>query len=106
MRATPDLVFRSLADPTRRALFERLSRERGLTVWKLTEGSGVSQPAVSKHLRLLREAGLVEARHEGRETRYSARARGLAPMFNWLHQYRAFWEERFARLDAVLDRME
>ena len=102
----PDLVFRSLADPTRRALFERLSREGGLTVRRLTAESGVSQPAVSKHLRLLREAGLVAAQPQGRETRYSARPRGLAPMFNWLHYHRTFWEERFGRLDAVLENMK
>jgi DNA-binding transcriptional ArsR family regulator len=82
MSDTTDLIFRSLADPTRRAIFEHLSRDRGSTVHSLTKRAGISQPAVSKHLRLLRKAGLVRGRREGRETRYKARARGLTPLFS------------------------
>ncbi|MGH7997816.1 MAG: ArsR/SmtB family transcription factor [Opitutaceae bacterium] len=106
MRPSADLVFKSLADPTRRLLFEQLSRDRGATVRRLTERAGVSQPAVSKHLRLLREAGLVRGEHQGRETRYTANARGLTPLFGWLEYHSAFWEERFDRLDALLKKME
>ena len=79
MHAASDLLFRTLGDPTRRALFERLAHGDMLTVRALTEHSGVSQPAVSKHLAVLRRAGLVEARPAGRETHYRARPRGLAP---------------------------
>lgn len=106
MRCQPDFIFKSLADPTRRAIFERISRHRGLTVRSLTDQSGVSQPAVSKHLRMLKAAGLVRARHEGRETRYSVRPRGLAPLFNWIEFYRTFWEDRFDRLETLLKRMD
>jgi DNA-binding transcriptional ArsR family regulator len=99
-------VFTALADPTRRGLFERLSREGELTVWVLTESSGVSQPAVSKHLRVLKQAGLVRARHRGRETHYSAQPRALTPLVDWMNYYSRFWHERFDRLEDLLKRME
>src|SRR2546425_9208803 len=77
MRASPDAVFKSLADPTRRAILERLIREGELTVGVITGESGVSQPMVSKHLAVLKSAGLVRDRRAGRETHYSAQPRGL-----------------------------
>src|SRR3954469_10747567 len=101
----PDDVFRSLADPTRRAILERLIREGELTVRALTDESGVSQPMVSKHLAVLKAAGLVRDRREGREAHYTAQAKGLAPLVNWLEHYRAFWSARFDRLDDLLKRM-
>src|ERR1700733_1972837 len=89
MRPTPPTAtLHSLADPTRRALFERLARHGPLTVRDLTAHSGVSQPAVSKHLSFLRSAGLVEAPHHGRHTYYSARPQGLAPLITWLSVHR------------------
>ena len=106
MPATPDAVFKSLADPTRRAIFERLCRSGDQTVWMLTGDAGISQPAVSKHLRVLKHAGLVRARHRGRQTHYSARPQGLAPMFRWINFYSSFWHERFDRLEDLLKRME
>ena len=99
-------VFTALADPTRRGLFERLSREGELTVRLLTGNSGVSQPAVSKHLRLLKQARLVRSRHRGRETYYSAHPRALAPLVDWMNYYSGFWHHRFDRLEAVLKRMD
>jgi DNA-binding transcriptional ArsR family regulator len=99
-------VFTALADPTRRAIFERLSREGELTVRVLTDRSGVSQPAVSKHLRVLKHTGLVKARHKGRQTHYRARPRGLAPLVDWMNFYSSFWEDRFNRLEDLLRRME
>ena len=99
-------VFTALADPTRRALFERLSREGEMTVRLLTDNSGVSQPAVSKHLGVLKHAGLVRARHKGRQTHYSARPRGLAPLVDWMSYYSRFWHERFDRLEDLLNRMD
>ena len=106
MKNVPDAVFKSLADPTRRALFERLSRDGEQTVGALTERAGVSQPAVSKHLRILKEAGLVRARQDGRETHYSAQPKALAPLANWMNHYGRFWLERFDRLEDVLKRMD
>lgn len=106
MNKFPDAVFKSLADPTRRALFERLSRNGEQTVRMLTDHAGVSQPAVSKHLRILKRAGLVRARHSGRETRYKAHPRALAPLVNWLSYYSRFWQDRFDRLEDLLKRMD
>ena len=99
-------VFTALADPTRRALFQRLSREGELTVRLLTARSGVSQPAVSKHLRILKHTGLVKARHAGRQTHYSARPRGLAPLVDWMTFYSSFWQDRLNRLEDLLKRMD
>ena len=84
-----DILFRSLADPTRRAIFERLCREGEQTVGALTAQAGVSQPAVSKHLGVLKQAGLVRDRHEGRQTHYSAQLGALAPLIDWTSQMAA-----------------
>jgi DNA-binding transcriptional ArsR family regulator len=106
MLAASGNVFIALADPTRRALFQRLSREGELTVRVLTDRSGVSQPAVSKHLRVLKRTGLVRARHRGRQTHYSARPRGLAPLVDWMNFYGNFWQDRLNRLEDLLKRMD
>ena len=105
-RTNPDDVFKALADPTRRALFERLSREGELTVHRLTQSSGVSQPAVSKHLGQLKEAGLVRDRRAGRETHYSACPQALAPLMDLMQFYTNFWSDRLERLENLLDRMD
>ena len=102
----PTAIFKSLCDPTRRAIFERLCRDGELTVHVLTDFSGVSQPAVSKHLGQLARAGLVKKRAEGRETHYRAEPRGLTPLTNWLAHYAAFWNERFDKLEDLLNRMD
>jgi len=99
-------VFVALADPTRRALFERLVREGELTVGALTAKSRVSQPAVSKHLAQLKLAGLVKDRREGRQTHYRAEPKGLAPLIDWMSLYSAFWRDRFDRLESLLERMD
>jgi DNA-binding transcriptional ArsR family regulator len=104
--ATPDILFKALADPTRRALFERLCSEGEQTVRVLTDHAGVSQPAVSKHLGLLKEAGLVRDRRAGRETHYRAQPRALAPLVDWMSFYSNFWRDRFDRLEALLKRMD
>jgi DNA-binding transcriptional ArsR family regulator len=106
MPLPPNELFSTLADPTRRALFERLSREGELTVRLLTAHAGVSQPAVSKHLGVLKHAGLVRDRREGRQTHYSARPQGLAPLIDWMSLYGAFWGDRFDRLESLLNRMD
>ena len=106
MQTTRNLLFKSLADPTRRALFERLSRDGEQTVRMLTDNSGVSQPAVSKHLGVLKHAGLVRSRHRGRETRYRAQPRALAPLVDWMSYYSRFWHDRFDRLEDLLKRID
>ena len=106
MPETRDILFKTLADPTRRAIFERLCREGEQTVGALTAQSGVSQPAVSKHLGVLKLAGLVRGRHLGRETHYSADTRGLAPLIDWMAFYGVFWRERFDHLETLMKRMD
>src|ERR1700750_555127 len=90
-----DILFRTLADPTRRALFERLCREGEQTVGALTAQAGVSQAAVSKHLRMLLGGGPVRDRHAGRQTHYRARASALAPLVDWTSRMAGFWEQKF-----------
>ncbi len=106
MHSAPDDVLRALADPTRRALLERLLREGELNVRALTEQAGVSQPAVSKHLGVLRQAGLVLERPEGRVVHYRAQPQGLAPLMDWMRFYAVFWEERMDRFESLLNRMD
>jgi DNA-binding transcriptional ArsR family regulator len=101
-----DLLFRTLADPTRRAIFERLCREGEQTVGALTALSGVSQPAVSKHLGALKQAGLVRDRHQGRQTHYSAQPGALNPLIDWTGTMRGFWQNRLDALDELLKRMD
>jgi DNA-binding transcriptional ArsR family regulator len=106
MSETQDVLFRTLADPTRRALFERLCREGEKTVAALTAKAGVSQPVVSKHLGLLKQAGLVRGRHEGRQTHYSAQLGALAPLVDWTSEMAGFWEKKFDDLEDLLKRMD
>ena len=104
--ANTNSVFRALADPTRRAIFERLASDGDQTVHALTRDAGVSQPAVSKHLTVLKRAKLVRHRREGRETHYSAQPRALAPLLDWMNYYNRFWHERLDRLEDLLKRMD
>lgn len=103
---THDVLFRTLSDPTRRALFERLCREGEKTVGDLTATAGVSQPVVSKHLGVLKQAGLVRDRHEGRHTHYTAELGGLSPLLDWTREMAGFWENRFDDLEDLLKRMD
>ncbi|MGB6535390.1 MAG: metalloregulator ArsR/SmtB family transcription factor [Xanthobacteraceae bacterium] len=106
MRNGHDMLFRTLADPTRRGIFERLCREGEQTVAALTARAGVSQPAVSKHLALLKHAGLVRDRHAGRQTHYSAQLGALAPLIDWTSQMTGFWQRKFDALEDLLKRMD
>jgi len=106
MPTTTDALFNSLADPTRRAIFERLARDGEQTVAALTARAGVSQPAVSKHLGVLKRAGLVRDRREGRQTHYSAQLGALAPLIYWTSQMTGFWRSRFDQLEDLLKRMD
>jgi DNA-binding transcriptional ArsR family regulator len=106
MPTTQDALFRTLADPTRRTIFERLCRDGEQTVGAMTAQAGISQPAVSKHLGVLRRAGLVRDRHQGRQTHYTAQPRALAPLIDWTNQMAGFWESRFDDLEDLLKRMD
>jgi DNA-binding transcriptional ArsR family regulator len=101
-----DVLFRTLADPTRRAIFERLCREGEKTVGALTARAGISQPAVSKHLGILKQAGLVRDRREGREMHYSAQLSALASLIDWTSHMAGFWQSRFDQLEDLLKRMD
>src|ERR1700692_503827 len=106
MPCTHEVLFRTRAAPTRRAIFERLCRDGEQTVGALTLRAGVSQPAVSKHLGVLRQAGLVRDRHAGRQTHYSAELGALAPLIDWTSQMTGFWQSRFDDLENLLRRMD
>lgn len=106
MSKAHDTLFRTLSDPTRRAIFERLCREGEKTVGALTAKAGVSQPVVSKHLGVLKQAGLVRGRQQGRETHYSAQLGALAPLIDWTSQMTGYWEAKFDQLEDLLKRMD
>jgi DNA-binding transcriptional ArsR family regulator len=103
--ATPallDLVFAALADATRRDLFSRM-QEGEMTVSALAEPLAMSLPAVSKHLRVLENAGLVQRRVEGRTHFLSANPQPLRAAVNWIEHQRTFWEASFQRLAALVE---
>jgi DNA-binding transcriptional ArsR family regulator len=100
-----DRVFRALADPSRRAIFERLTRGES-AVRDLTPRFNISQPAVSQHLAVLRDAGLVSERREGRLSYYRVEPRGLRPLVDWIAHYQAFWVDRLDGLRALLEEMD
>jgi DNA-binding transcriptional ArsR family regulator len=101
-----DDVFKAIADPTRRALFEHLARDGEQTVHALTASAGVSQPTVSRHLGVLKLANLVSDRRQGRETYYSAQPQGLAPLIDWMSLYGTFWHDRLDSLEELLKRRD
>jgi DNA-binding transcriptional ArsR family regulator len=98
-------VFRALADPSRRAIFERLTRGEA-AVKELTACFEISQPAVSQHLAALRQAGLAVERRQGRNVYYRAQPKGLRPLVDWIKHYQAFWAEPLDRLAKVLEEMD
>jgi DNA-binding transcriptional ArsR family regulator len=107
LEAAPiDTVMRALADPTRRSVFERIVRSDEITVVELTRGSGVTQGAISQHLKALKRAGLVVERPEGRNVHYRAEPQGLAPLVDWMSHYGVFWRERFADLRTLLKEID
>jgi DNA-binding transcriptional ArsR family regulator len=100
-RQDPDLVFRALADPTRRAVLELLAaKER--KVLEIQDAFALSQPAISQHLKVLRQAGLVASRWQGRERYYRTDARPLKAVFDWARHFEGFWAQGLDRLGAVL----
>ena len=104
--AALDTVMRTLADPTRRAVFERIVQADEISVAALTEGSGVSQSAISQHLGSLKRAGLVIDRAQGRNVYYRAEPKGLAPLADWMEHYGVFWRKRFTDLRSLLKEID
>ena len=98
-------IFKVLADPTRRAVLERLATAE-LTATDLREGFAISQPAMSQHLAVLREAGLIHERREGRFAHYRVAPEGLAPLHQWIARYKAFWPSRIDSLKDLLKEMD
>ncbi|MDV6330053.1 metalloregulator ArsR/SmtB family transcription factor [Asticcacaulis sp. 201] len=94
--------MRALADPTRRSVYERIAAAEEITVVDLTRDSGVTQGAVSQHLKTLRLAGLVAERPEGRKVYYRAQPQALAPLADWMDHYGVFWQGRFDTLRKLL----
>lgn len=104
--AAINAVMRTLADPTRRAVFERIVSSDEITVVELTRGSGVTQGAISQHLKSLKQAGLVAERAQGRNVFYRAEPEGLAPLVDWMSHYAVFWRERFTNLRTLLKEID
>jgi DNA-binding transcriptional ArsR family regulator len=103
--ASENRIFHALADPSRRAIFESLTRGEA-AVKDITARFDLSQPAVSQHLAVLKEAGLVKSRREGRGVHYRIQSRGMKPLIDWIAHYRAFWTEHVDRLEQLLENMD
>ena len=99
-------LMKTLADPTRRTVYESIVRRGEVTAGSLVTIARVSQPAVSQHLRALRDAGLVSERKHGRQVLYRPRPQGLAPLIDWLGFYSQFWRERFDAMENVLKEID
>ena len=103
--ATTADAFNAVAEPRRRQILDLLARgERPVN--DLVARLGLAQPLVSKHLRVLREVGLVDVRDEGRQRIYRLNGHSLKPIHDWVKGYERSWEERFDRLDVVLEELK
>jgi DNA-binding transcriptional ArsR family regulator len=100
-----DATFAALADPTRRAILARLAVGEA-SVTELAEPFDMSQPAISKHLKVLERAGLISHARDAQRRPRRLEAQPLAEATEWLEAYREFWEQSFQRLDAVLDELK
>ena len=100
-----DATFAALADPTRRAILARLASGQA-SVAELAEPFSMTQPAISKHLRVLERAGLISRGRDAQRRPRKLEAKPLAEANQWLERYRQFWEENFQRLDALLDELK
>jgi DNA-binding transcriptional ArsR family regulator len=103
--AATNQIFLALADPSRRAIFESLTRGEA-SVKDITARFDISQPAVSQHLATLKNARLVKDRREGRMVYYRVEPRGIRPLIDWIAHYRAFWIETVDRLETLLEKMD
>jgi DNA-binding transcriptional ArsR family regulator len=100
-----DATFAALADPTRRAILARLASGQA-SVTELAEPFAISQPAISKHLKILERAGLISRSRDAQRRPRRLEAKPLAEATGWLEGYRQFWEGRFQHLDALLDKLK
>ena len=100
-----DATFAALADPTRRAILARLASGQA-SVMELAEPFAMSQPAISKHLKVLERAGLISRSRDAQRRPRRLEAKPLADATKWLERYRRFWEGNFQRLDALLDELK
>lgn len=100
-----DATFAALADPTRRAILARLA-SGDASVAELAEPFAMSQPAISKHLKVLESAGLISRGHDAQRRPRRLEAKPLAEVNEWLEHYRQFWEGNFQRLDSILDELK
>ena len=98
-------VFQAIADPNRRAIIGLLSH-RELTLNQVAQNFGISRPAISRHVKILTESGLVVIRRDGRERYCAVRLDRLNQVLDWVEQYRKFWEERMDTLEAYLDKLQ
>ena len=103
--ATTTDAFNAVAEPRRRQILDVLAAGE-CPVNDLVRLLGMSQPQVSKHLRVLREVGAVDVRDEGRQRLYRLNGHALKPIHDWVRNYESFWSERFDRLDGVLEELE
>jgi DNA-binding transcriptional ArsR family regulator len=103
--ATTTDAFNAIAEPRRRQIIDALAAgERPVN--DLVDELGLAQPQVSKHLRVLREVGLVDVRDEGRQRMYRLNGRALKPVYDWVSKYEQMWEERYAAMDEVLEELK
>jgi len=100
-----DATFLALADPTRRAILARLARGEA-SVTEIAEPFTISQPAISKHLRILERAGLITVGQDAQRRPRRLEGKPLAEATAWLERYRASWETNFQRLDGVLEELQ
>ncbi|QEL21898.1 winged helix-turn-helix transcriptional regulator [Bosea sp. F3-2] len=98
-------IFKALADPTRRAIFDKLAAG-GMNASALRQGMAISQPAMSQHLSVLRGAGLVREERQGRFVNYEVDPEGLALIAQWLAKYRAYWPARIEARRGLLKEMD
>ena len=98
-------VFQGIAAPNRRAILSLLAKQK-LTLNGVAEHFDISRPAISKHIKILSECGLVTVHQQGRERYCEARLEGLNEVSDWIEKYRELWEQRFERLDQVLEEMK
>ena len=103
--ATTTDAFNAVAEPQRRRILDLLAGgERSVS--ELVDGLGMSQPQVSKHLRVLREVGAVHVRDDGRRRLYRLNGSALKPIHDWVKDYERTWEERFEAMDAVIEELK
>ncbi|GAA2628811.1 metalloregulator ArsR/SmtB family transcription factor [Actinomadura fulvescens] len=101
-----DQVFAALASPVRRRVLELLLERSPRPVTELAAGFAMARPSFSEHLRVLREAGLVSERRDGRQRLYRLEVQALEEVQDWLHPFERFWRERLAQLGDVLDDLD